>query len=254
MKNIDFGPVADLYDVYVQWDVDVPFFRSVCAETEKPVLELMCGTGRLSIPLLESGAELCCVDYSAEMLAVLRRKLDERGLTADVREADVRELDLGRTFERIILPFHSIAEIVGRDDRVRALARVREHLTPEGRFVITLHNPAVQLPRLDGQRRQICDRAIPDRDANLLVWSTARYLAGEGVGEALQEYEITEADGRLVKTCALQLRFAIIGPDEFETELAEAGFAVLRLWGDYERKPFEAETSPHLIWEVERRP
>jgi len=31
-KNIDFGPVADLYDVYVKWEGDIPFFREMCAD------------------------------------------------------------------------------------------------------------------------------------------------------------------------------------------------------------------------------
>jgi ubiquinone/menaquinone biosynthesis C-methylase UbiE len=87
-KNIDFGTVADLYDLYVQWDVDIPFFLKACAAVEGEVLELMCGTGRLSLPLLRAGIQMCCLDYSAEMLAILRQKLAQENLTADVQETD----------------------------------------------------------------------------------------------------------------------------------------------------------------------
>ena len=89
-KSIDFGTVADLYDVYVQWEVDIPFFRELSADATGEVLELMSGTGRLSIPLLQHGVRLCCVDYSAEMLEVLKLKLRKYNLTADVHEQDVR--------------------------------------------------------------------------------------------------------------------------------------------------------------------
>ena len=58
-KNIDFGTVADLYDVYAQWDFDVPFFEEACRALDGEVLELMCWTGRLSIPLLEKGVQAC---------------------------------------------------------------------------------------------------------------------------------------------------------------------------------------------------
>jgi len=54
-KSIDFGTVADLYDVYVQWEVDIPFFRELSVDATGEVLELMSGTGRLSIPLLQHG-------------------------------------------------------------------------------------------------------------------------------------------------------------------------------------------------------
>lgn len=46
-KNIDFGPVADLYDTYVQWEADFAFFHRLCACVKGDVLELMYGTGRL---------------------------------------------------------------------------------------------------------------------------------------------------------------------------------------------------------------
>jgi SAM-dependent methyltransferase len=249
-KNIDFGTVADLYDVYVQWDVDVPFFRGICAETEGEVLELMCGTGRLSLPLLAGGVRLWCVDYSGEMLDVLRRRLGEQGLDAEVREQDVRELDLVRTFERILLPFHSLAEVLAPEDRALALASIRRHLAPGGRFVVTLHNPAVQIPRLDGERRLICDRPIPGRDATLRVWSTARYRPEQGIGEALQEYEIVDPAGGRLETRELRLRFAVLERETFEREAAAAGFRVLRFWGDYAGGAFDPERSPAMIWEL----
>jgi SAM-dependent methyltransferase len=249
-KNIEFGAVADLYDVYVQWDADIPFFREACAAANGEVLELMSGTGRLSIPLLEAGIQLCCVDYSAEMLDVLRRKLKQRCLSADVHEVDVRELDLGRSFELILLPFHSFSEILEAADRRRALSRVHTHLAPGGRFLISLHNPAVQVPRLNGERQRICERQIPGRDATLRVWSTARYCTDSGRGEALQEYEIVGVDGQLLEERELPIRFAISDRRTFESELAEVGFRVLRLWGDYAGSPFDAQQSPYMIWEL----
>lgn len=252
-KNIDFGPAADLYDVYVQWDTDVPFFRRRCAGVAGEVLELMCGTGRLTLPLLEGRLKLCCVDYSREMLDVLRRKLGARGLSADVIEADVRELDLGRSFERVLLPFHSLSEILEPADRVRAHARVRKHLTPGGRYVVTLQNPAVQVPGLDGRRRKICEAPMPGKDAVLRVWSTARHDAALGRGEAVQEYEILGQQGELLDRRTLALRFAIIDRDTFEGEAAAAGFEVLRLWGDYEGGPFDPGRSPYMLWELGAR-
>ncbi|HYH47355.1 MAG TPA: class I SAM-dependent methyltransferase [Thermoanaerobaculia bacterium] len=250
-KNIDFGTVADLYDVYVQWDVDVPFFRGLCEGVAGEVLELMCGTGRLSLPLLQSGVRLCCVDYSAEMLDVLRRRLGEEGLEAEVCEQDVRALDLGRAFELLLLPFHSLSEILAAEDRALALASLRRHLAPGGRLVVTLHNPAVQVPRLDGERRKICDRPIPGKEATLRVWSTARYRSEQGIGEAVQEYEVLDTEGRLVETRELRLRFAVIGREAFEREAAAAGLRVRRFWGDYAGGAFDPERSPAQIWELE---
>ena len=54
-KSIDFDQVADLYDSYVQVDFDVEFWRQEAATTGGKVLELMCGTGRIGLPLIKAG-------------------------------------------------------------------------------------------------------------------------------------------------------------------------------------------------------
>ena len=253
-KSIDFGTVADLYDVYVQWEVDIPFFRELSADATGEVLELMSGTGRLSIPLLQHGVRLCCVDYSAEMLEVLKLKLRKYDLTADVHEQDVRSLALGRSFELILLPFHSLSEVIESSDRVRALHCIRRHLAPGGRLVITLHNPTVQLPGLDGTRRKICERPMPDAAATLHVWNTAWCEDDGRLGRALQEYEVVAENGRVRERRELPLRFAVIDRSTFEAEAATAGFKVLHLWGDYAGGRFESERSPYMIWELGASP
>lgn len=74
INNYDY--ISDLYDTDVPATFDIEFFIK---ETNKPpgeVLELMSGTGRVSVPLLQAGVKLTCVDLSAELNAVFRRKLE----------------------------------------------------------------------------------------------------------------------------------------------------------------------------------
>ena len=55
-------------------DLDVGFYVEEATKVKGKVLELMCGTGRASMPLLEAGVDLTCVDASERMLArVLKR-------------------------------------------------------------------------------------------------------------------------------------------------------------------------------------
>jgi hypothetical protein len=53
-KSIDFDLVADLYDAYVKTDLDIGFYMDLCKGREQ-ILELMCGTGRVSLPLIRAG-------------------------------------------------------------------------------------------------------------------------------------------------------------------------------------------------------
>lgn len=70
MQSIDYDSIAEIYDLYVTADYDVPFFVSEVAGVKGPILELMAGTGRLSLPLVEAGARLTCIDSSQGTLVV----------------------------------------------------------------------------------------------------------------------------------------------------------------------------------------
>ena len=81
MPAMDYRKVASVYDTYVRTEFDVPFFIEE-ARAGESVLELTSGTGRLSIPLIEAGVKLTCLDSSREMLSVLRQKLAAKSLEA----------------------------------------------------------------------------------------------------------------------------------------------------------------------------
>jgi ubiquinone/menaquinone biosynthesis C-methylase UbiE len=122
---IDYDNVADVYDLYVTSDLDVGFYVEEAGKVRGKVLELMCGTGRISIPLLEAGADLTCVDASEGMLARLEERLRARKLEARVVQADVRYLDLREEeFELALIPFHSFSELASPRDQELALRAI----------------------------------------------------------------------------------------------------------------------------------
>ncbi len=91
---------------------DIAFFVDEAKKCPGKVLELMAGTGRVSLPLIEAGVDLTCTDISAELLAILCDKLTSKGLHADVHQADVCDFGLGKQFDLVIIPFSSFAHIV----------------------------------------------------------------------------------------------------------------------------------------------
>src|SRR5713226_6479144 len=81
-KVIDEGWQGwDQYAPFYDWENartlgrrDVPFWRRVASTAGGPVLELGCGTGRVSRPLARAGVDLVGVDRSAAMLDRARRR------------------------------------------------------------------------------------------------------------------------------------------------------------------------------------
>jgi SAM-dependent methyltransferase len=246
--EIPYDRVADLYDRYVTADYDVDFFLREAGHAGGPVLELMCGTGRLSLPLIEAGVPWTGVDASPKMLAVLTEKLEARGLRGDVHCMDVRALDLPGPFALVLLPFQSFMEITDPADQRAVLDAVYAHLEPGGRFICTLHNPPVRRATVDGLFRLV---GVVEDDRGVLVVSGVE-RGGTPVVTRLQFFEQFAPDGTLLWKRVLPMSFAFVEHDAFADMTRRAGFRVDALYGDYDRTPFAPSDSPAMIWVLRR--
>ena len=78
---------------------DIPFYLEEARRAGGPVLELACGTGRLTIPIAQTGVEVVGLDQSASMLAHLRTKarqaVTSRGLAQYAMPAGRLKSNLG---------------------------------------------------------------------------------------------------------------------------------------------------------------
>ncbi len=248
MEFNDYDTIADLYDLYMQGTSDIAFFVGETKRSSGEVLELMAGTGRVSIPIIEAGVKLTCVDLSAESNAILESKLHRMGLKADVVQMDVCELELGKKFELIIIPYSSFAHITSPDDQRKALARIRHHLLPGGTFICTLPSPVLRRTDVDGQLQFAGRYPLSDAKGTVLLWSMESFSEEDDeVVEGIQFYEEYDAKGVLTSKRLFEVHFRLSRRDEFE-ELAEAaGFKVQALYGDYSYSEF-SDDSPLMIW------
>jgi SAM-dependent methyltransferase len=245
MPAIDYAKVAGLYDSYVQTDMDVPFFVEE-SKRRTSVLELMSGTGRLSIPLIEAGVPLSCLDSSPAMLAVLSEKLDTQGLRAPVHLADASDFSLEERFDLVLLPFNSFGELVSPDEQAGCFQSVKRHLTDEGSFLCTLHNPATRRSRCDGREHELGIFPLPG--GRLTVSTIERYDSSTSIVAGTQTYEL-EQQGN-TSTFSVPVRFRLHTREQFETLAGEHGFRIDALYGDYDRSDFDPETSPFMIWNL----
>ncbi len=231
-KNIDFGQVADIYDYYTNVDFDVGFFKTLC-KGHKNILELMCGTGRISIPLIREGVPLTCVDYSEEMLEVFRNKIDGTDESQHVKIVcqDVCELDLNEKFDLIIIPSNSISEIIDPEKRKMAIRKVYEHLTPDGIFFCTLYNPEYRISLADGNIRYLGKYDLED-GRTLIVTYYNIFAPAYGIVSGTQFYEIYQ-NNRLAEKRCLDIRFAVISKEEICRMACDEGFTLKAIYGDY---------------------
>ena len=246
-RPIRFDDVADLYDDYVVWNADIPFWTRETERIRGKVLELTCGTGRVSIPLLRAGIDLTCVDYSGGKLNRFRAKLDHEGLSCPVIESDITELSLPGRFDLAFIPFHSFQEIVDRSKHQPTLERILSHLTESGRFICTLQNPAVRLNSIDGKPHLI-GRFRRESGGSLEVSSQLSYDLPSDLVQGHQLYHLYDDSDTLIETRHLDISFVLFPKDEFERLVLAAGFQVEALYGNYDATHFDHGSSPSMIW------
>ena len=250
-RPIQFDSVADIYDNYVRADFDIPFWLSESQSVSGKVLELTCGTGRVSIHLLKAGINLYCVDYSPQMLEVFRKKIKENNLFCMPICQDIAELRLPDRFDLIFIPFHSFSETLLEQKRRASLEGIRTHLTPRGTFICTLQNLAIRAASMDGSLRLVGEFPMGNGDT-LVVRSRLTFDPSTQLATGEQTYDRFAANGALVDQRSLDMSFYLFHQPEFEALVRETGFEIGDLYGNYDRSPYDEQTSPFMIWKLRR--
>lgn len=250
-ETINFDIVADLYDYYVNVDFDVEFFIKEAKKANGKVLELTSGTGRLSIPLLNSDIDLTCVDYSERMLAVLEKKIKKGGYECPIHKMDITQLSLKEKYDLILIPFNSLSEILETEKHQKTINRVYEHLTDTGVFICTMHNPNIRLKTVDGMLR-LMGRYQIENESILIIQYVFSYDKSTQIVSGLQLYEIYDKDNSLIWKKYLDVNFYLFHKLEFEQLIEKSGFKIIDVYGDYSYSSFEDETSPFIIWKLKK--
>ena len=149
---------------YDEWSAgmteDVPFYVSLAVGIDGPLVELAVGTGRAAVPVaLATSRTVIGIDSSPAMLAQARTAASEAGVVLDLREGDMRDLELDEPAGLIYCPYRALLHLPTWADRRRVFDRVARSLRPGGKFAWNAfafdHHVAA---RLDGQHQ---DRPVP---------------------------------------------------------------------------------------------
>jgi SAM-dependent methyltransferase len=232
-------------------------FWSGLVESLRPrrVLELACGTGRLTIPLARLGiaSEFVGLDSSAPFLE--RARALAGGVDVTWVKGDMRAPEVDAPFDLIMIPFNSLAYVLSADDRLAVLRAARRLLADgTGRFAFD-----VVAPRYDflAEAAAACPPVRLDADHPATELGVARFLrsyvdtydAATQTLHSLNRYEIHHADGRVEHRVG-DLRWHIHFPAELESLLAAAGLRVVARHGGWNGEPWAAEAR-RILWVCE---
>lgn len=117
---------------------DVEFYKTRLENVNGRILEPAVGTGRILIPLLESGFTVDGIDISNEMLSLCKSHCDERRLKPELFQANMQSFSMPHKYEAIIVPTGSFLLLKNRSDSINALKCFYEHLSLGGRLIVDI--------------------------------------------------------------------------------------------------------------------
>jgi SAM-dependent methyltransferase len=242
---------------------DVAFYVDAVRENGEPVLELGCGTGRVTLALARAGYRVTGLDASQRMLERCERKLAAAPAEVQQRvklvQGDMVRFELGERFQTVIIPFRPLQHLLELDEQIACLESVRRHLVlegrrsgePSGKLVLDvfqtdaerMHDPDFH------QEAPVTEYSTPDGRRVRTVERIAAFHRAEQRNDVEMIFYVRHAHGkeeRLVFAWPLRYFFRY----EVEHLLARCGFRVRAVYGDFDRSPL-VDASPEMIFIAE---
>lgn len=246
MKQIDSEPLyrdGRYYDIqHRNFKSDIPFYLDQARKYGDPILELACGTGRLTIPIAKEGYNIAGLDVSEGMLEKAKENARKKKLAIEWIKNDVRTFKLNKKFKLIIFPFNSIAHLHDLDSIDSCFTTVRKHLKTDGRFIVDMFNPKLSiLTRNPKKRFPVAKYPDPDSNAMVVITESNTYDAAEQINYITWFYKI----GKNEFTCELNMR--IYFPQELDTLLIHNGFIIENKFGSFASSQFNSKSEKQIL-------
>jgi ubiquinone/menaquinone biosynthesis C-methylase UbiE len=248
----EYAPFYDWENAQTLGRRDVPFWRRVAGAAKGPVLELGCGTGRVTRPLARAGIEVVGIDRSAPMLARAIAKSISKSITKlptypitnslHFVRGDIRALPFAaRSFSMVLAPYGILQSLTRPSDLTATLASVAGVVEPGGTFGIDLV-PDVPKWREYANKVQLRGRAA---GAELTLVESVRQDRKRRLTTFEQRY-IERRGGRTRNHC-FELVFRTLSVPQMSRQLERAGFQVDAVLGDYRGRPWDDRADVWII-------
>ncbi|MFD2369227.1 class I SAM-dependent methyltransferase [Brevibacillus sp. GCM10020057] len=241
---------ADYYDL-TQKGVpgDIDFYVEQAKLAGGKVLELGCGTGRISIPLAQAGVDVTGLDLSLEMLERARQKAAAAGVADSLRllQGDMRNFDLGQTFSLIMIPFRSFLHLLHIHEQMKALTSIRKHLAPGGKFVMNVFVPKIQHFHEESEKMSLRGTYRLDNGEEVAMWDYTRYDHFQQLSEVTRIYERSNADGVMIERVTGRFTLRYIYPAELHHLLRLNGLKVVQRYGTFTKGAFDASSNELIV-------
>ncbi|MHA2210953.1 MAG: class I SAM-dependent methyltransferase [Candidatus Thorarchaeota archaeon] len=231
-----YRDTARFYDAFSERP-DETFYLELAKRFGSPILELACGTGRVTLMLAQAGYDITGIELSPEMLEIAQEKLRE--LPEDVQSrvslnhGDITSFQLDKEFAMVIIPW-AFKFLLTTDDQLACLRQVRKHLADDGSFILDLyHREATDMPETEKKTVEIDGAAITR------TYTYSNDLITQ-LGHTNTVVDVVYSDGK-TESFESDSIVSIIMPREADLLVRTAGFEIAEEYGGDDFSEYKPE-------------
>lgn len=244
----EYDDISAVYDAYFTGvDGDVQFYLSEALRSHGSVLELGCGSGRVTLPLAQAGLRVTGLDHSEKMLSLARVKIssldDATRRRVHLVQADMREFQLNRRFGLIMAPYRAFMHLLTPQDQVQALLSIRMHMAHNGRLILNLFDPTTEFMvghTPDTSLHYDTEFQHPLSGRRVAAWYTRRYDILQQIIHQQMIFDELDDAGNVTQRTYHPLTLRYSHRYELHYLLELCGFEVEALYGGFHREEYRA--------------
>lgn len=250
---------SELYDqLYLGLPGEQEFYVAESLKYPSPVLEIGCGTGRVTIPVAQVGVDITGIDNSEGLLKVAKEKIQKLKTlpgNIDFILADMRDFSVDKKFNLVIIPYRAFLHMHTVEDQKRTLRNIWNHLAPGGHLIMNMFFPRIDV--MDTYINQLGTvvkhvKTLEKKDGNTqIVYDSRQYSS---YSQIITQYFIVEEidqSGLMVSKHYFPLTLRWVTKFEMEHLLELTGFKIVNLFGWFDKREF-SDSSEEMIWVVQK--
>ena len=216
---------------------EIPFLLKWAAKKQGPIIDLACGTGRVTIPLAENGHKVIGVDIHKGMLDEARKKTAELDLQIEWIEQDCTKLNLHAKSNLIYSVGNSFQHFLTNEAQDELLSSVNNHLEVGGAFIFGTRFPSVEellQPPTEEYWKMYTDR---ETQQTVDVFTISNYDSLDQIQQYTTIRKYKDSSGKIIEEKSTNIRLRYVFPKEMERLLHTHGFEIVHLYKDWNEAP-----------------
>ncbi|WP_437828106.1 class I SAM-dependent methyltransferase [Niallia taxi] len=216
---------------------EIPFILKWATKKQGPIIDIACGTGRVTIPLAKNGYNLVGVDINEGMLAHAKKKAANLHLQIRWIEQDCTQLDLSIKSNLVYSVGNSFQHFLTNESQDGLLTSINKSLEVEGLFIFNTRFPSVEellQPSTEEYWRSYTDNETLN---TVDLFTISEYDSLKQIQHYTTIRKYKDNAGDIIKEKRTNISLRYVFPQEIERLLFAFGFEILHLYSDWNETP-----------------